>query len=149
MLLFINLYGDVFRNHHGNFLLAFAHNLPFVSILEPELLAVLKGLELAWTRMYTKISVEIDLAATLRLIQFECKDTHALFDTVRRIQRLVNLDWLVRFDYVFREVNQSDDLLAAHCLSHHSDAILFYEIPYFLSLSLKVDAAGTWFNRTS
>ncbi|KAJ1398490.1 Ribonuclease H-like superfamily [Sesbania bispinosa] len=98
--------GGVFRNHHGNFLLAFAYPLPFVSVLEAELLAVLNGLELAWTRKYTQISVELDSASALRLIQFGCKNTHALFDTVRRIQQPVNLDWTVRFDHVFREANQ-------------------------------------------
>ncbi|KAJ1409311.1 Ribonuclease H domain [Sesbania bispinosa] len=141
--------GGIFRNHHGNFVLAFAQKLAPTSILEAELLAILYGLELAWTRQFNKLLVEVDSTSAIRLVQLGCKNTHALFNTVSRIQHLVKRNWLVRFHHVFREANQPVGLFAAYGLSQDSSVNLFTKIPSFLSLSFTADTIGTWFPRTS
>ncbi|KAJ1400460.1 Ribonuclease H domain [Sesbania bispinosa] len=142
--------GGIFRNHHGNFILAYATHLQNVSPLEAELIGILKGLQFAWRNKYNNLIVEVDSAHVIRLLNAGCPESHPLHSLLFDIQTLVQRAWLVHFQHTMRETNQVANNLAAYGLqlaSNDSDCI-FHDIPAFISLCLAADYRGTWFPRS-
>ncbi|KAJ1375378.1 Ribonuclease H domain [Sesbania bispinosa] len=138
----------VFKNHHGNFLLAFSHRFDSNSPLEAELSGILKGLHLAWQYQCYNLIVEVDCAHDIRLINSGCQDPHPLKNLIDPIQSILTRHWCVHFPHVLREANQPADRMAAFGLQQTISDCVFNEIPPFLSLSLAVDSRGTWFSRS-
>ncbi|KAJ1428172.1 Ribonuclease H-like superfamily [Sesbania bispinosa] len=124
--------GGVFRNHHGNFLLAFSHRFNSNSPLEAELLGILKGLHLDWQYHYCNLIVEVDCAHAIRLINSGCQDPHPLKKLIDQIQSILTRHWCVRFHHVLREANQPTNMIAAFGLHQTNSDSVFNEIPPFL-----------------
>ncbi|KAJ1384064.1 Ribonuclease H domain [Sesbania bispinosa] len=127
--------GGIFRNHHGNFLLAYATHLQNVSPLEAELIGILKGLQFAWRNKYNNLIVEVDSAHALRLLTAGCQESHLLHSFLIDIQTLVQRAWLVHFHHTLREANQVANSPAAYGLQLSSDDsdCIFQDILAFLS----------------
>ncbi|KAJ1412732.1 Ribonuclease H domain [Sesbania bispinosa] len=126
--------GGVFRNHHGNFLLAFSHCFDKNSPLEAELLGILKGLHLAWDYHYYNLIVEVDCAHAIRLINSGFQDPHPLKKPIDPIQSILTRHWCVRFHHVLREANQPADMIAAFGLHQTNSDSVFNEILLFYLL---------------
>ncbi|KAJ1395133.1 Ribonuclease H domain [Sesbania bispinosa] len=138
----------VFRNHHGNFLLAFSHRFDNNSPLEAELLGILKGLHLAWQYQYYNLIVEVDCAHVIHLINLGCQGSHPLKKLIDPIQSILIRHWCVHFHHVMREANQPADRMVAFGLHQTNLDCIFNEIPPFLSLSRAANSRGTWFSRS-
>ena len=69
--------GGLLRDHRGNWINGFSANLGWCSYVKAELLALLKGLQLAWNMGVSHLEVEIDSHVALKLTQEPCKVNQA------------------------------------------------------------------------
>ena len=69
--------GGVFRDYHGKWIGGFSCNLNWCSSMKAELLALLKGLRLAWEGQFSRLEVNMDSQAVVNLIQGPCMNNQA------------------------------------------------------------------------
>lgn len=106
--------GGVLRDFQGRWIRGFARNIGRCSISKAELWGILDGLNLAWEMGFKKVSVEVD---SMYAIEVRAKDdirAHANYDIIFAIKRLLQREWLVTFDHVYREGNRCANAMAAH-----------------------------------
>ncbi|KAJ8430823.1 hypothetical protein Cgig2_034150 [Carnegiea gigantea] len=65
--------GGIFRDHYGNWIKAFACNFGWCTSVKAEVLALLKGLRVAWDMGYKKLETNLDSQITARKTQQPCK----------------------------------------------------------------------------
>ena len=73
------------------------------SIMNAELWAILKGLELAWEKGYKMVEMEVDSLMDVKKILRD-KDTINIHSSlIRAIQEFLKRDWTIQINHVYRE----------------------------------------------
>ncbi|RYR41137.1 hypothetical protein Ahy_A08g037531 [Arachis hypogaea] len=105
-------YGGVFRDHLCRFVKAFACNLESYSIMQAELWAILKGLQLAITNGLQNILVESDSLMALSFVREGCPNSHPCASLIEYIRILVSRVQHIAWRHTLREANPVADILA-------------------------------------
>lgn len=133
--------GGVLRGEMGEFLFGYAAGLGPSSITEAELMAILRGMQIARERGFEKILVETDSLAVVSLLKRECLPLHPSFNIIQDIKSLL-LQRDSQAHHIFRESNQVADGFAKHGLDMEQICCIFESSPPFVSLALRADSAG-------
>ncbi|XP_057444631.1 uncharacterized protein LOC130736871 [Lotus japonicus] len=105
-------YGGCLRDNHGTWLggfMGFGHD---ASVLAMELLAVFKGLQLAWDGGFRRVVCFTDSLLAVSLILRPPSEFHENAAIIRAIGDLLNRSWEVHLQHTLREGNFCADFLA-------------------------------------
>ena len=80
--------GGVLRNQTSHWISGFIANFGICSSVKAELLALLQGLRMAWSRGVKKLLIEIDSMIVLNKIQFPARPHHPHFFIIKECQDL-------------------------------------------------------------
>ncbi|KAK8578842.1 hypothetical protein V6N12_069186 [Hibiscus sabdariffa] len=103
--------GGVLRGSSGDWLRGYRQLVGVVPPLNAELWSILVGLQLAFSMGFSRVQVQSDSSAAIRLI-LDPMAANSVSSLVRRISSLQNLPWLLRFLWVPREMNMVADGLS-------------------------------------
>jgi len=139
--------GDLIRASMGNFLVWFTVFAGVACNLLPELLAIAKGLKLAWDRGYRKIICHSDSKDALRLLSTNQVGFHKYRVLIFEIRELLSRDWTIRIKHTFREANFCADFMAKLATSYDNGLMIWDEPPQGLQQLLLADIVGISFPR--
>ncbi|KAI9107936.1 hypothetical protein K1719_020809 [Acacia pycnantha] len=112
-----------------------------------ELLAIKKGLELAWNVGCCNVIYEIDSTCSLELVKWASTNVHMFREVVGEIRKICERKWeRVELVHVLRERNQCTDYLAKFGSRHPYHCLWMFPL-YTLTKQLEDDARGTFYFR--
>ncbi|XP_004294423.1 PREDICTED: uncharacterized protein LOC101295898 [Fragaria vesca subsp. vesca] len=106
----------VIRDEHGQWVGGFSANFGKGKAIDAELLALLTGLEYAWSSGWYPLEVETDAIRAIMFMvnEVEVDYSHPQFDLVKRCQAVLKHNWTYNLRHVYREQNCVADSLAKH-----------------------------------
>ncbi|PQM43263.1 hypothetical protein Pyn_40418 [Prunus yedoensis var. nudiflora] len=106
--------GGVIRNQEGEWLSGFAANLGTGKVIEAELWALYRGLELAWNSGLAPLEVETDSTTVVKLMHnpVEVNWKHPQFKLIKSCQNLLNQSWKCSLNHAYWQQNSVADCLA-------------------------------------
>ncbi|XP_050369575.1 uncharacterized protein LOC126787720 [Argentina anserina] len=136
--------GGVIRNEHGQWVGGFAANFGKGKAIDAELLALLTGLEYAWSSGWFPLEVETDAIKAIQFLvnEVEVDCSHPQFDLVKRCQAVLSRDWSCNLRHVYREQNCVADSLARHGLTLPPGCHYFTDPPPHCVPVLAEDQSG-------
>ncbi|KAK2425147.1 hypothetical protein QL285_035429 [Trifolium repens] len=140
-------YGELLRTADGAWVHGFFGNLGFTNILLAELMAIYKGLLLAWEMNIKDLWCYSDSKIAIKLVMEPVDEWHHYAAILNNIQGILRREWQVTIVHTPREGNACADFLAKHGATSN---VVFSSIanPHAgLNLHLLADASGTWFSR--
>ncbi|CAH9063024.1 unnamed protein product [Cuscuta europaea] len=105
--------GGLLCDSDGRCLAAYSMNLGFCSITRAEMRAVVQGLHFAWEFGYRMDRVQLDSQVAIQLLMEEGERAHQHSSEVAQFRELLNRNWTVRVEHVYREGNRAADFLAS------------------------------------
>ncbi|PNX95557.1 ribonuclease H [Trifolium pratense] len=134
--------GGVIRGNQGEWLGGFAKGVGQCSAFVAELWGVLEGLLLAKRLGFSTVELSIDSKAVVHVVisgRTQGADGYAI---VKKIRRLLKMDWNVKILHEYREANKCADALAnIGCNLDHE--VIFYEAcPMEIGYILLADQLG-------
>jgi ribonuclease HI len=143
----ISGFGGLIRNTDGGWVHGFFGNLGHTNILHAELMAIYKGLLLAWDLNIKDLWCYSDSVMAIKLITDPVDDWHHYAAILNNIKDIMKRDWQVLLIHTLREGNACADYLAKQGATH-TDVYSSIDIPPAgLNLALLADACGTCFTR--
>jgi len=140
--------GGLLRDHRENWINGFSANLGWRSSVKAELLALLKGLQLAWNMGVSHLEVEIDSQLALKPTQEPCKANQAHCFVIRKCQSLLlKREWYVKIKHCYRESNKAADLLANIGVCQSTPTMVYNSPPTPILSILFEDISGVFWQR--
>ncbi|GAU35482.1 hypothetical protein TSUD_384370 [Trifolium subterraneum] len=136
-------FGGLIRNADGAWVHGFFGNLGVTNILHAELMAIYKGLLLAWDLNVKDLWCYSDSKMAIKLITKPVDELHHYAAILNNIKELLNRDWRVLILHTFREGNAYADYLAKHGANNTYVFVSIAIPPVLLNFSLLADASGT------
>uniref|UniRef100_A0A199UBV5 Uncharacterized protein n=1 Tax=Manihot esculenta TaxID=3983 RepID=A0A199UBV5_MANES len=133
--------GGVIRNSEGAWLAGYNRLVGVSSIYNAELWAIFDGLTLAWNMNFRRLVVDCDNARLVKLLKI-VNEVAVTSSLLARIKELLNRDWIVKFQHVFREANLVADSVAKMSNPNHRGVRLLDNCPPVLRPILEVDRLG-------
>jgi ribonuclease HI len=143
----ISGYGGTIRNADGAWIHGFFGNLGVSNILHAELMAIFKGLQLAWELNIRNLWCYSDSVTALKLISEPVDEWHHYAAIIRNIKEILNRNWHVVILHTYREGNACADFLAKHGARNNRGFTSIAIPPAGLNLCLLADASGVYFSR--
>ncbi|CAN1792273.1 Putative ribonuclease H protein At1g65750 [Linum perenne] len=134
--------GGVVRSCDGQALGAFVANLGCCSVTRAELRGAVLGLELAWSKGFRNVELQLDSRAAIALIQQDDDPSHQHALEVMAVQELCRRDWMVRIRHTYREGNKGADFLANRGHDFPFGVHLFPLVDCNLAYLLRHDCLG-------
>ena len=135
--------GGLIRGHRGELFEVFAMNCGSCSCTRAELLAVLRGLMVAWGGGHRKVQVEVDSEVVVRLLEGDPPSSSPYIHLIRKCMALISRsDWEVKIMHCFREANRAADLLANFGVTLQEKFVLLEAVPKDLHAVLLEDLGG-------
>lgn len=131
------------HDRYGQWILGFSGSCGFTTNINDELLAIHKGLNLAWNKGYNQVVCESDSQPALDLIAQGTHHLHPHAPLVTSIRAFWLYPWEVSFQHSFREGNAVTDWLAKEGALFDQGLTLWRSCPKELSLILLADASGS------
>ncbi|CAI0468391.1 unnamed protein product [Linum tenue] len=104
--------GGLIRDHQGKCHAAFVCNFGVCSITSAELKGAAEGLRLAYNKGYKKVQLNLDSSTAVAIIKNHKDENHRHGIFANQFNFLLNLDWDVKVEHVYREANFAADFLA-------------------------------------
>ncbi|CAI0624775.1 unnamed protein product [Linum tenue] len=122
--------GGLLRDHLGRCSKTFVCNLGSCSITCAELKAATVGLKIAWDEGHNKVELNLDSETAIAIIKNSVDDDHRHRLLATTINKLLRLEWEVKINHVYREMNSAADYLAnvGHCYSFGTHSFDVYEV---------------------
>lgn len=133
--------GGVIRNTNGDWLWGFTSYLGHQDNLFAELMAMNKGLLLAWDQGYRQVVCYSDSLLAIHLVQGPFNQLHAYATVIQNIKDCIHRNWSVQILHTLREGNSATDFMAkmgANSTEHWS---VFRHPPHGMADILARDAA--------
>ncbi|KAK2425361.1 hypothetical protein QL285_035613 [Trifolium repens] len=143
----ISGFGGLIRNADGAWVHGFYGNLGVTNILHAELMAIYKGLLLAWERNIKDLWCYSDSRTVIKLITEPVDEWHHYAAILNNIKDILNRGWHVSILHTLREGNACADYLAKHDANNNEVFSSIAIPPAGLNLFLLADACGTSFLR--
>ncbi|CAN0915234.1 Putative ribonuclease H protein At1g65750 [Linum grandiflorum] len=93
---------------------SYSINLVICSITRAELRAVVQGLQLAWELGYRLVRVQLDSRVVIQFLLAEGEITHQHSSEVASFREVLDRNWLIKVEHIYREGNRAVDYLAGH-----------------------------------
>jgi ribonuclease HI len=140
-------YGGLLRTADGAWVHGFFGNLGFTNILHAELMAIYKGLLLAWEMNIKDLWCYSDSKTAIKLVMEPVDEWHHYAVILNNIQGILRREWHVTIVHTLREGNACADFLSKHGATSNVVYSSIANPPAGLNLHLLADASGTWFSR--
>lgn len=135
--------GGLIRGHRGEVFEMFAANCGECSNTRAELLAVMRGLIVAWNGGHRKVVVSVDSEVVVRLLEGEPPANSPFIHIIRKCNALIqNHEWMVRVEHCYREANRAADWLANFGVELVEKFVLLEAVPSDLRNILLEDLGG-------
>ncbi|CAL0315263.1 unnamed protein product [Lupinus luteus] len=123
--------GGVIRDASGTWLLGFAQKLdPCYEVHMTEIVAILKGVELAWEMKVKKLVVESDLESAVSMVENGVRANHPQYTIISSIKKLLSdPKWEVKVVHIPREANRVANKLARDSRDLSSEYMRKYPYP--------------------
>lgn len=120
--------GAIIRNHCGTFLSAITLNFGSCHALRAEVLALLRGLELARNLHVSNLIVQLDSQTCVQAIHAGSSNVGGCTHLIKKcVELLKKEDWRVKVIHIYREGNRAADWLADRGVEQHHAIQLFEE----------------------
>jgi ribonuclease HI len=140
-------FGGILRNNTGAFLGGFYGMARQANILYAEIMAVLHGLDLCWTKGYREVICYSDSLLAVSLINKGVHPFHSFANEINKIRQLKSRAWNVLIEHTLREGNKCADVLAKIGASSNAPLVVLSDPPLDLVQPLQDDARGVTFVR--
>ncbi|KAK2405415.1 hypothetical protein QL285_054655 [Trifolium repens] len=140
-------FGGLIRNSDGAWVHGFYGNLGVSNILHAELMAIYKGLLLAWELDIKELWCYSDSKTAISLITEPVDEWHHYAAIIHNIKDIITRDWQVIVSHTLREGNVCADYLAKYGAHNNEAFTTITNPPAGLSLPLLMDSCRTWFSR--
>ena len=134
-------FGGLIWRANTEWVVGFSSHVNQADNLCVELLALRRGLDLAWSLGFRRVECEVDCEEVVRLIN-KPPNRHAYTAIIRDILRLLNFNWEYSIKHVYREGNQVADFLAKLGALYDEGDHVWNSPPASLGVILLADAAG-------
>lgn len=135
--------GVIIRNHCGTFISALTLNFGRCSAFRAEVLALLRGLELARNLQISHLQIQLDNLSCVQALNAGRSSCGGCSHLIRHCLSLIRKeDWVVKVIHVFREGNRAADWLANHGVDQSVAAAVLESAPLELHRIVIEDARG-------
>jgi ribonuclease HI len=134
--------GGIVRGSQGEWLGGFSKSIGRCSAFIAELWGVLEGLHYVKRLGFTKIELNIDSEAVVRVVRTGRSQSAAGSVLVEQISKMMALDWEVEVRHTYREANKCADALANYGCMSRDDSQLFTCCPDFIKNLFDADNLG-------
>ena len=135
--------GAIIRDHCGGLISALSLNFGHCNSFKAEVMALLKGLELAQELQVCKLIIQLDNLACVQIIQNKAAGRNECTHLLNRCLYLIHQEsWEVKIVHVYREGNRAADWLANLGVSQLLPTILHSSAPSGLCPILQEDLQG-------
>lgn len=105
--------GGLIRGHRGELFEVFAANCGECSSTRAELLAVMRGLIVAWNGGHRRVVVSVDSEVVVRLLEGDPPTNSPYIHIIRKCNALIqNHEWMIKVEHCYREAKRAADWLA-------------------------------------
>ncbi|KAL2928203.1 hypothetical protein RDABS01_033951, partial [Bienertia sinuspersici] len=133
--------GGIFRNHMGQRLGYFSTTFGLCTAMKAELLALLKGLQMAWNMEVRFLDVRMDNAACTQIFNKQTGHFGANLHIVKQCQQIIsNSRWTVVISHCYREANRAADWLANRGIHHQEYSCEPSHLPVELAKIINEDS---------
>ncbi|KAL9409051.1 hypothetical protein AB3S75_047440 [Citrus x aurantiifolia] len=109
--------GGLLRDFAGNWIMGFIVNLGTCSVLSAALWGLLHGLRMAWENGFRRVQVGVDNKSVVHLLTMASVPENENATLIKAIRKLLEQDWIVQLEHVYREANCAADFLATYSLN--------------------------------
>ena len=102
----------------------------------------LHGLELAWNKGFRSIILELDSTSAISLISCSYDLLLPYASVIQRVGDLLQCDWNVKIQNIYREANRIVDALVAKGHLHHIGVVFYCSPPLNIDVFLHEDLVG-------
>ena len=135
--------GVIIRDHRGGLVSAMAMNIGVCHAFKAEVMALLKGLELARELKISKLQIQLDNLACVQMLQARDSGRNECTHLLRQCIQIIQCDdWEVQIRHVYREGNKAADWLANSGVVQLLPLSIFSSAPRGLSSILDEDLSG-------
>lgn len=135
--------GGIIRGHSGELFEMFAANCGYCSSTRAELLAVVRGLVVAWNGGHRRIQLTVDSEVVVRALVDEVSPTSPFYHIIKKCKELVSrAEWRVSIQHCYREANRAADWLANYGVGLSPKMVLLEAAPAGLRAVLLEDLSG-------
>ena len=135
--------GGLIRGHRGELFEVFTINCGSCTCTRAELLAVLRGLVVAWEGDHRKVHVELDSEVVVRMLVEDPPASSPFIQIIRKCHAFIKRDgWEVKITHCYREANRAADWLANYGVLNHQSVALLEAVPKDLHAVLLEDLGG-------
>ena len=135
--------GGLIRGYRGELFETFASKCGSCSCTRVELLAVMRGLAVAWNGGHRKVHVEVDSETVVRLLEGDPPASSPYIHLIKKCRALISrVEWEVKISHCFREANKVADWLANHGVGLTENFVLLEAVPKDLHAVLLEDLGG-------
>jgi ribonuclease HI len=137
--------GGIVRGSQGEWIGGFSKRVGRCSAFIAELWGVLEGLRYVKSMSFTKIELNIDSEAVVRVVQTGRSQSAAGGVLVEQISKMMSLDWEVEVRHTYREANKCAYALANYGCMSRVDIQFFTCCPDFIKDLFVADNLGVVF----
>ncbi|KAK9285069.1 hypothetical protein L1049_024254 [Liquidambar formosana] len=121
--------GGLIRNSMGVWLKGFYRHIGRTTSVCAELWAIRDGLQLAWSMGYCHVILQLDAQIVISLLTQQMASTPWHLTLVTDCKSLLQRDWQVQIQHVYREANKCADLLEKYGTSQATNFVILNEPP--------------------
>ncbi|KAK9265995.1 hypothetical protein L1049_012495 [Liquidambar formosana] len=136
--------GGLIRNSVGVWLKGFYHHIGSTTSVCAELWAIRDGLQLAWSMGHRHVILQLDAQIVISLLTQQMAPTPWHLTLVTDCRSLLQRDWQVQIQHVYREANKCADFLAKYGASQVTNFVILNDPPSDLVAILLWDALGIY-----
>ena len=135
--------GGLLRGHRGELFEIYAINCGISSCTRAELMAVLRGLMVAWEGGHRKVHVELDSEVVVRMLVDDPPANSPFIQLIRKCHALIKRElWEIKITHYYREANKAANWLANHGVLIPQSVVLLEAVPKDLLAVLLEDLSG-------
>jgi ribonuclease HI len=134
--------GGILRNSAGEWRGGFAKHLGKCTAYVAEMWGVMEGLQYAWKLGYKKVEINVDSLVVVQVLKNGSTCSAMGLALVKKIQRLMQLEWDITISHSYREANYCADALANMGCFIDGNTVFFEECPDQIRHLLVSDAMG-------
>ncbi|CAL1381633.1 unnamed protein product [Linum trigynum] len=105
--------GGLIRDWTGRCVEAFVENLGVCTITRAEIMAAIRGLQVAWRKGFRKVQLNLDSTTAISVLTSSDQTEQRYFNLVQQFKGLLHQNWEVRISHTYRECNKPADYLAS------------------------------------
>lgn len=135
--------GGIIRGHRGELFEMYAVNCGICSCTKEKLLAVLRGLAIAWNAGHIRVQLTVDSEVVAHTLIERANTSSPYYYIVNKCQEMISKpDWEIKIYHCYREANRAADWLANYGVGLARKMVLLQAASVGLHAILLEDLCG-------